>query len=63
MHANEESGAENGALGALEKPFPPDLAAVVAAWPTLPERTRREICKLLNQARCDALGNDCPCGA
>lgn len=32
-----ESGAESGALCAQNDPFDPQLAAVVEAWPTLPE--------------------------
>jgi hypothetical protein len=35
------SGAECGALGAREAPIDPDLALIVARWPTLPEATRK----------------------
>ena len=45
-----QGGAESGALsgdsssgGALPAPTDPDLLAVVAAWPTLPEVVRRKI--------------------
>ena len=34
---SDQSGAECGALGAREAPLDPELAAVVDAWPALPE--------------------------
>ncbi len=45
-----EGGAESGAVGAQSAPFPPDLAAVVAVWPTLPEATRRQVIGLVKAA-------------
>ncbi len=38
-----ESGAESGALGAREAPIDPGLAAVVEAWPALPEAIKAGI--------------------
>jgi hypothetical protein len=45
-----EGGAESGAVGAQSAQFPPDLAAVVAAWPDLPETVRREVVGLVRAA-------------
>jgi hypothetical protein len=39
----DSGGAECGALGAQNAPSDPDLAAVVDAWPTLPEAVRTAI--------------------
>jgi len=38
-----EGGAESGAVGARMALSDPNLMAVVAAWPTLPETTRQQI--------------------
>jgi hypothetical protein len=40
-------GAESGAVGVQNGPIDPDLAAVVAAWPDLPEAVRRQVAKLV----------------
>ena len=37
------SGAESGAVGAESDPIAPELAAIIAAWPALPEATRQAI--------------------
>ena len=36
-------GAESGALPADSAPIDPDLAALIDAWPTLPEAIRQSI--------------------
>lgn len=41
-----QSGAKSGALGAGLAPNDPDLAAIVAAWPTVTERVRKRVVKL-----------------
>ena len=54
-----ESGAESGALGARKPPSDPDrmkpidadLAAVIDAWPKLPEATRRSILAMIRAAK------------
>ena len=45
-----QSGAECGALNAQRAEFPPDLAAVVDAWPTLPAAIRTAILAMLDAA-------------
>lgn len=40
-------GAESGALGARERPIDPELAAVIDAWPALPEATRSAILAMI----------------
>ena len=47
---SEKSCAESGAMGAENGPVDPDLAAVVAVWPTLPEPTRRKIVAMVQEA-------------
>lgn len=46
-----ESGAESGALGAPSDPLGADLAAVVEAWPTLPEAVRASILAMVRAVR------------
>ena len=46
----ERGGAESGAHGARPAEADPDLARVVAAWPALPEATRRAILTLAETA-------------
>ena len=48
--AATQSGAECGALGALSGPFDPDLAAIVEAWPSLPEALRAGILAMVRAA-------------
>jgi hypothetical protein len=43
----DEGGAESGALAAID----PNLAAVVAAWPTLPEAIRAGIAAMVRAAQ------------
>ena len=43
------SGAESGAVGGDSAPIDPDLAAVVAAWPGLPEAVRRKVVALVRR--------------
>jgi hypothetical protein len=52
-----QGGAKSGALsgdsvasGALPAPTDPDLAAVVNAWPTLPEAVRRQVVGLVRSS-------------
>ena len=40
---SDQSGAQCGALDAREAPFDPDLAAVVDAWPALPQAIKAGI--------------------
>ena len=40
---SDQSGTESGALGAQEAPLDPELAAVVDAWPALPEAIKAGI--------------------
>jgi hypothetical protein len=47
------TGAESGAVGAQNGPIDPQLAAVVAAWPTLPEAVRRRVMAMVNAAGMD----------
>jgi len=44
---SETGGAESGAVGARMGLSDPDLAAVVAAWPNLPEATRAAVVALV----------------
>ncbi len=46
-----ESGAECGALGAQNGTVDPELAAVVDAWPKLPEAVRLAILALVRTAK------------
>jgi hypothetical protein len=46
----QAGGAESGALGAPMAPLDPDLAAVVDAWPTLPEPIRAGILGMIRTA-------------
>jgi hypothetical protein len=48
---HNQGGAESGAVGANSGPIDPDLAAVIHAWPTLPEATRRQIAGVVKAAR------------
>jgi len=43
-------GAESGAVGALSAPIHPDLAAVIEAWPRLPEAVRAGIVAMVKAA-------------
>jgi len=43
----DQSGAECGAVGAPKSTFGPELAAVVEAWPELPEHIRAAILALV----------------
>lgn len=45
-----QSGAECGALGAQNAPLDPDLAAVVDAWPKLPEAIKAGILAMVKAA-------------
>lgn len=45
-HIRPTGGAESGALAALA--LDPELARVVAAWPTLPEPIRRAVLALVS---------------
>ena len=47
-----QGGAKSGALSGDSVPIDPDLAAVVAAWPGLPETVRRQVVALV--------GANCP---
>lgn len=47
---DDQSGAESGALDAQKVDFPPDLAAVVEAWPKLPEAIRAGILAMVQAA-------------
>ena len=42
-----QGGAKSGALSGDSAPIDPDLAAVVAAWPTLPKATRRRVVEIV----------------
>jgi hypothetical protein len=42
-----EGGAKSGAVGVRIAISDPDLAAVVEAWPTLPEAVRRQVVGLV----------------
>jgi len=44
---SDQSGAECGALDARKADFPPGLAAVVEAWPTLPQAIRTGILAMI----------------
>jgi hypothetical protein len=47
---SDQGGAESGALGAREAPIDPRLAAVVEAWPTLPEAIKVGILAMVQAA-------------
>lgn len=47
---SETGGAESGAVGARNGTLPPDLAAVVAAWPTLSEAIKTDIVTMVTAA-------------
>jgi hypothetical protein len=47
MGHSEKGGAESGASSGDSRPIDADLMAVVNAWPTLPEETRRQILAML----------------
>ena len=53
-----QSGAESGALGAENAPIDPELAAVVDAWPALPEAIKAGILAMVTAARRDSAGAD-----
>jgi hypothetical protein len=53
----DQSGAECGALGAQNAPLAPDLAAVVDAWPKLPDAIKAGILAMVLAARRD--GAEC----
>jgi len=46
-------GAESGAVGGGSAPDDPELAAVVDAWPTLPEGVKGDIVAMVKGARDD----------
>ena len=46
----ETGGAESGALGGEFDPVDPDLAAVIEAWPKLPEAVRAGILAMVRAA-------------
>ena len=62
-HYANQSGAESGALGAQSnanpvnathcepKPIDSDLAAIIAAWPTLPEAMKAGILAMVRAAK------------
>jgi branched-subunit amino acid aminotransferase/4-amino-4-deoxychorismate lyase len=52
-----QGGAKSGALSGDSAPIDPDLAAVVAAWPTLPEATRQSIVAAVKVATADRPAN------
>ena len=47
---SEKGGAESGASSGDSASIDPDLMAVVNAWPTLPETTRRQIAATIREA-------------
>jgi hypothetical protein len=49
----DQSGAECGALGAQNAHLDPDLAAVVEAWPNLPEAIKAGILAMVMATRRD----------
>ncbi len=60
------SGAQTGAPKpdfVIPTTIDADLARLIDVWPTLTDRTRREICDLLNQAQCDVLDTNKQRGA
>lgn len=46
-----QGGAKSGALGAQNGPLDPDLAAIVKAWPTLPEPIKAGIVAMIGAAK------------
>jgi hypothetical protein len=46
-----QSGAKSGALSGDSAPSDADLAAVVAAWPTLPEAVRQQVVATVEAAK------------
>ena len=46
-----QSGTESGTLDAREAPLDRDLAAVVAAWPSLPAAVKAGIVEMVQAAR------------
>ena len=51
-------GTETGTLQDEIGTFPPDLAAVVEAWPSLPEETRTDILAMVRAAAGGIAGQD-----
>lgn len=51
MGLSDQSGAENGALGAQDTWVAPELAAVVDAWPALPTAIKAAILVMLPAAK------------
>lgn len=47
----DQSGAESGALGALDGPFDADLATVIEAWPGLPDAIKAGILAMIGAAK------------
>ena len=45
-----QGGAKSGALSGDSAPIDPDLLAVVAAWPTLPQAVRRQVVAMVKEA-------------
>lgn len=48
--SSDQSGAECGALNSHRADFAPDLAAVIEAWPKLPEVIRAGILAMIGVA-------------
>jgi hypothetical protein len=46
-----QSGAESGAPGARKAPLDPELAAVVDAWPALPEAIKAGILAMIGSCK------------
>ena len=49
-HADNRSAAQFGAVGDENRSIDPDLAAVIEAWPTLPEAVKAGILAMVNAA-------------
>jgi len=48
---SDQSGAESGALAARKDPLDPELAAVVDAWPALPEAMKASILAMIGAVK------------
>ena len=55
-HFLDQGGAKSGAIAEID----PDLAALVAAWPTLPEPIRRAMLALIASTNCQILAVGAP---
>jgi hypothetical protein len=47
---SQKSAARSGALQVKNQPIDPDLAAVVGAWPDLPETARQQVLGIVRKA-------------